>query len=183
MTVSEEKKELRKHIKALKAHYSLEERLNKSLKIERKILQLPQISNAGTILLYHALPDEVNTELLLEQLSNRRGGTARIALPVVTGDILILKEYIPQMMESGYNKILEPSETNTIDPAEIELAIIPGVAFDRSGNRMGRGKGFYDKLLPNLKCTTIGLAFDFQMVDKIPCEEFDKKLDMVITED
>jgi 5-formyltetrahydrofolate cyclo-ligase len=48
---------------------------------------------------------------------------------------------------------------------------------------MGRGKGFYDKLLPYIKCTTVGLAFDFQMVERIPCEEFDKPLDMVITED
>lgn len=183
MTVSEEKKELRKIIRSLKAGYTAEERLKKSLPIERKVLQLPQIAEAQTILLYHALPDEVNTSLLLEQLSNRRMGNKRIALPVVTGDILILKEYIPEMMESGYNKILEPSTQDVIDPSEIDLAIIPGVAFDKAGNRMGRGKGFYDKLLPYIKCTTVGLAFDFQMVERIPCEEFDKPLDMVITED
>ena len=99
MTVSEEKKELRKKIKSLKAGYTAEERIKKSLPIERKVLQLPQIAEAQTILLYHALPDEVNTDLLLEQLSNRRLGSKRIALPVVTGDILILKEYIPEMME------------------------------------------------------------------------------------
>lgn len=183
MNIAEQKKELRKHIKALKTGYSLDRLLAKSQKIEEKILQLPQIADAVTILLYHALPDEVNTDLLLEKLSNRLHGNHRIALPVVTGDILILKEYIPEMMESGYNRILEPSNDNIIDPSEIDLAIIPGVAFDSSGNRMGRGKGFYDKLLPNLNCTTIGLAFDFQMVERIPCEEFDRKLDIVITED
>ncbi len=183
MSIAEAKKELRKKIKDLKRQYTQEQKLEKSLIIQQKVLHLPQIENAGTILLYHALPDEVNTELLLNTLSNRRNGNKRIALPVVTRDILILKEYIPDNMEVGYNRILEPSIEDTIDPSEIGLAIIPGVAFDRCNNRMGRGKGFYDKLLPHINCTTVGLAFDFQMLDQIPCEEFDKPLDMVITED
>ena len=85
-------------------------------------------------------------------------------------------------MECGYRNISEPTGSVKTDPSEIELAIIPGVAFDKCCNRMGRGKGFYDRLIPYLKCPTIGLGFGFQMVDSIPCEEFDKPLDMVVTE-
>ena len=124
----------------------------------------------------------MNTELLLSKLSNRREGNKRIILPVVEGEYLILKEYIPEEMGNGYRNISEPTGNLQIDPSEIELAIIPGMAFDPACNRMGRGKGFYDRLIPYLKCNTIGLGFNFQMVDKIPCEEFDKPLDMVITE-
>ena len=77
---------------------------------------------------------------------------------------------------------MEPSGGKVIDPAEVEFAVIPGMAFDSECNRMGRGKGFYDKLLPYLKCKKIGLAYDFQIVSHIPCDEHDMPLDMVISE-
>ena len=115
-------------------------------------------------------------------MSNRRGGDKKIILPVVDGEYLILKEYIPSEMVQGYRNISEPSSEEQIDPSEIEFAVIPGVAFDSECNRMGRGKGFYDKLLPFLKCPKIGIGYDFQIVGKIPCEEFDVPLDYVVTE-
>jgi 5-formyltetrahydrofolate cyclo-ligase len=182
MDIKEQKKEIRKAVKALKNSTPQQERDACSLSIQQKLLSTGIFEQAGTILLYHALPDEVNTELLLSTLSNHRGGNKRIILPVVEGEYLILKEYVPQEMECGYRNISEPTGSVQTDPSEIELAIIPGVAFDKCCNRMGRGKGFYDRLIPYLKCPTIGLGFGFQMVDSIPCEEFDKPLDMVVTE-
>ena len=182
MDIKEQKKEIRKAVKALKNSTPQQERDACSLSIQQKLLSTGIFEQAGTILLYHALPDEVNTELLHSTLSKRRGANKKIILPVVEGEYLILKEYIPQEMESGYRNISEPTGTAVTDPSEIELAIIPGVAFDKCCNRMGRGKGFYDRLIPYLKCPTIGLGFGFQMVDRIPCEEFDKPLDMVVTE-
>ena len=182
MDIREQKKEIRKAVRALKNSTPQEERDTKSLVIEKKLLSMGVFEKPQTILLYHALPDEVNTELLLSTLSNRRGGDKRIILPVVEGEYLILKEYIPEEMSSGYRNISEPTGNLQIDPSEIELAIIPGMAFDCSCNRMGRGKGFYDRLIPYLNCTKIGLGFNFQIVDNIPCEEFDKPLDIIVTE-
>lgn len=182
MDIKEQKKEIRKAVRALKNSTPQEERDSSSLAIQKTLLSMGALEKPGTILLYHALPDEVNTELLLSTLSNHRGGNKRIILPVVEGEYLILKEYVPQEMECGYRNISEPTGSVQTDPSEIELAIIPGVAFDKCCNRMGRGKGFYDRLIPYLKCPTIGLGFGFQMVDSIPCEEFDKPLDMVVTE-
>ena len=182
MDIREQKKEIRKAVRALKNSTPQEERDAKSLAIEEKILSMGIFEQPGTILLYHALPDEVNTDLLLATLSNRREGNKRIILPVVEGEYLILKEYIPEEMSTGYRNISEPTGILQIDPTEIELAVIPGMAFDCSCNRMGRGKGFYDRLIPYLNCTKIGLGFNFQMVEKIPCEEFDQPLDMVVTE-
>ena len=92
------------------------------------------------------------------------------------------KEYIPSKMETGYREIQEPAGEECVNPSEIDIAIIPGVAFDRHCNRLGRGKGFYDRLIPYLECKKIGLSFDFQIVEQVPCEEFDKPLDMVMTE-
>lgn len=181
MDIKGEKKELRRNIKFLKSSVTGEELEKSSLIIQNKVLELPQIRSAETILLYHSLPDEVDTSLLLERLSNRLSGSKRVLLPVVNGDILLIKEFVPQSMNCGYRNIMEPVG-ESVSPLEIDIAVIPGVAFDKFCNRMGRGKGFYDRLLPSLNCGKIGLGFGFQVVDNIPCEPFDYPLDMVITE-
>lgn len=182
METREKKKELRKRIREIKKNVPQEMRDSFSLAIQEKLLKNDHVKQAKTIFLYYALPDEVDTSLLLEKLSNRRAGDKKIVLPVVDGDILVLKEYIPEEISTGYQNIQEPTGDETVQPEEMDLAIIPGMAFDSKCNRMGRGKGFYDKLLPFLKCTTIGLGFSFQIVDEIPCEAFDKPLDLIITE-
>jgi 5-formyltetrahydrofolate cyclo-ligase len=134
---------------------------------------------ADTVLMYHALPDEVQTAAFLDKWYK----TKRILIPLVSGDDLILKVYSPDKVVPGYKGIPEPSDDAlTVLPSEIDLAVIPGVAFDRDCNRLGRGKGFYDRLIPDLRCPLIGLGFDFQIVDQVPVEIFDRKLDMVITE-
>lgn len=182
MELKEQKKEIRKAIRGIKKDMGEATLLDKSLAVQHNLFKWVDFSPYNTILLYYALPDEVNTSILLKKLSNRLEGNKRIILPVVNGDILILKEFIPSRVANGYMNILEPQEGECTDPSEIEIAVIPGVAFDRKCNRMGRGKGFYDKLLPYMNCRTIGLGFDFQIVDNIPCEQFDKPLDMVVTE-
>ena len=121
MDIREQKKEIRKAVRALKNSTPQEERDAKSLAIEEKILSMGIFEQPGTILLYHALPDEVNTDLLLATLSNRREGNKRIILPVVEGEYLILKEYIPEEMSTGYRNISEPTGNLQIDPSEIEL--------------------------------------------------------------
>ena len=65
---------------------------------------------------------------------------------------------------------------------EVDLIIVPGVGFDSCGNRIGHGKGYYDKLLKNSKASTIGLAFEFQVIEKIPSEKHDVSIDMIVTE-
>ena len=182
MDIREQKKEIRKAIRGIKKEMGEALLLEKSLAVQHNLFKEVDFSPYRTILLYYALPDEVNTNMLLSSLSNHLGGDKRIILPVVSGEILILKEYIPNEVANGYMNILEPQEGESIDPSEIEIAVIPGIAFDSKCNRMGRGKGFYDKLLPHMECRTIGLGFDFQIVESIPCETFDKPLDMVITE-
>ena len=82
----------------------------------------------------------------------------------------------------GAYNIMEPVGEVFTDYAQIDLAVIPGVAFDRQLNRMGRGKGFYDRLLPQLgDAYKIGICFDFQLVESIECEEHDIRMDEVIS--
>ena len=81
----------------------------------------------------------------------------------------------------GKNVIL-PEDEPFPDPSTIDFAVIPGVAYDVRGNRLGRGGGYYDRLIPKLRCRTVGPAFSFQIFDSIPMEEWDCPVDEVITE-
>ena len=99
------------------------------------------------MLFYHSLPDEVDTHDFIRKWS----GLKRILLPVVRGNDLDLKPYTgDDRLTEGAFHINEPTGTAFTDYAAIDLAVIPGVAFDRWGNRLGRGKGYYDRLLPRI---------------------------------
>lgn len=182
MEIKEQKKEIRKIIRALKGEQTQAEKETASEKIAAQLLQHTEISSFHTILLYYSLPDEVLTTTLIDYLNSPEGGNKKIILPIVDGEYLTLREYDPNRIECGYRNIMEPQGINTTDPSEIEFAVIPGVAFDSNCNRMGRGKGFYDKLLPSLSCPKVGLGYDIQIVEKIPCSQHDIPMDMVITE-
>jgi 5-formyltetrahydrofolate cyclo-ligase len=102
-------------------------------------------------------------------------------LPVVVGDKLELKQFegVEKMKKGAFN-IMEPQGEAFSDFDSIDLAIIPGVGFSPQGARLGRGKGYYDRLLPNLRCPKIGLALPCQIADEIPTEEWDIPMDEVI---
>ncbi len=178
MEIIEQKKLIRKKIKELKCLFTSGQTDVMSGIICNKVLELQEFKDAHTILLYNSLPDEVKTSILLE--SYKKG--KKIVLPVVKGDNLILKEYIPSQLQVGYMNILEPCGDDIIDPKEIELAVIPGIAFDSHCHRLGRGKGYYDRLLPQTNCTKVGICYSFQIVENIPVNRNDIKMDIVITD-
>lgn len=171
------KKELRKHIRSLKASYSLEELEDMSrIGIER-LVSHPLYKNARCVLLYHSLPDEVNTHTLIAEASSEK----TILLPTVVGEELELHEYYSTSnTHTGAFNIVESEGSLFTDYSKIDLAVIPGMAFDKDGNRLGRGKGYYDRLLPHLTCPVIGLCFPFQLLEHIPHEAHDKAVQLVI---
>lgn len=134
----------------------------------------------NTILLYHSLPDEIDTHELIGILHSL-GKT--VLLPTIVGNELELHQYVDEMALSVSETFGIQESTGPLftDYSKIDLAVIPGVAFTPDGNRLGRGKGFYDRLLPKLQCKLIGLAFPFQIVDYIPCEEHDISVTQVIS--
>lgn len=139
----------------------------------------PAFRAANTILLYHSLKDEVDTHAFIRKWSREK----RILLPVVTGDDLELRLYTgPEDLTVGAYGIEEPTGARFTDYAAIGLIVVPGVAFDRDGNRLGRGKGYYDRLLPRIPSAyKIGICFPFQLVDEVPAEPFDIRMDEIIT--
>lgn len=133
---------------------------------------------ADKILMYHSLPDELPTHSFLNKWKDRK----RFYLPRVNGVNLDILPYDETRLELGSFHIEEPTGNDTLDPAEIELVVVPAVAYDRNGNRLGRGKGFYDRLLATTKATKVGVGYEFQIVDEIPAEQHDVPMDMIVTQ-
>ena len=101
---------------------------------------------------------------------------------MVVGDELELRLYTrPQDLATSSYGIAVPIGERFIDYTLIDLAVIPGVAFDAAGHRLGRGKGYYDKLLPHIHATKIGICFSFQFVEEVPAEAFDIPMNAVIS--
>ena len=103
-------------------------------------------------------------------------------MPVVIGDDLELRVYTsPADLAIGAYGIEEPTGALFTDYATIDLVIVPGVAFDRDGNRLGRGKGYYDRLLPRIPSAyKVGICFPFQIVEEVPAEPFDIRMDEIM---
>lgn len=172
------KTELRKKIRGIKNSYSAAQLVSKSSGIHVKLEQSQSFIDAKTVLMYWSMADEVYTHSFVEKWSTQK----QIILPSVDGDDLILKKFtgINNLTAGEQFSIMEPNGEPFTDLDSIDLIIVPGVAFDKHGNRMGRGRGFYDKLLKTTDATTIGICFDFQLVDCVPTEEHDKKMDVVV---
>lgn len=171
------KTDIRQIIRQRKAACSKEERAALSAELCRMLENEPHVAQARTILLYYPLPDEADLRPLIVKLADRR-----ILLPVVVGDDLELRLYEDEdKLSEGAFHILEPQGKAFTNYEEIEAALIPGVAFTREGDRLGRGKGFYDRLLSRLtKTYKIGVCWPFQIVEAIPHEEHDIRMDKVI---
>lgn len=172
-----DKKELRSHIKALKKTYSSQQLLAQSELILSTLEQHPDFINANTVMLYHSLPDEVNTHAFIKKWRYLK----RIILPTVVGDDIVPVELTRETdFATGDFNIQEPQ--NHPYEGGYDLIVVPGVAFDKSGNRIGRGRGYYDRFLrQHLSVKRIGICFDFQLVESVPTEPTDVRMDEVIT--
>lgn len=173
-----EKAEIRRKIRGLKSMLLESEKLSAADEVFARLEQTAAFIMAERILMYHSLPDELSTHRFLDKWKSRK----RFFLPRVNGVNLDILPYDESRLELGAFQIEEPTGTNTVSPGEIELVVVPAVAYDRAGNRLGRGKGFYDRLLASTKATKIGVAYEFQMVDSIPAEPHDVKMDIVISQ-
>ncbi|MEG0948506.1 MAG: 5-formyltetrahydrofolate cyclo-ligase [Bacteroidales bacterium] len=176
--VQAEKQQLRQLIREKKKQYDTHWKERISEEILSRLEQNPLFQEASCLLFYHALPDEVQTARFLEKWHPRK----QFILPVVENDYLLLRSYEPEKLQAGGFGIMEPTGELFEESGKIDLVIIPGMGFDRAGNRLGRGKGYYDRLLPKIGAPKIGLAFAWQIFDRIPTEPFDCVLDGILTE-
>ena len=122
--------------------------------------------------------------LSAEALARLEALDAFLLLPIVQGDALVLCPYTgPDSLHKGAYDIWEPSvDASATDAPRPDLIIVPGIAFDRQLNRLGRGRGYYDRLLSDLTLPCIGLAFAFQLFDHIPVDTHDRRMTAVVTD-
>ena len=166
---------------SLKRSYTKTTLQDLSAKIMERLEETDLFRQASCIALYHAIPGEVQTAALIEKWYREK----KLLLPLIKGNDLRLLLYAGKdSLKAGAFGILEPTEDCVAVPeSEIDLIIVPGVAFDRQHNRLGRGKGFYDRFLAaHPGFTTVAAAFEFQLFDAVPFEETDILPQMLVTE-
>ena len=179
-----EKKAIRKIIRELKKEIIPSLRQGDAIStleetVFSRVELLHEFMCSRNILMYHSLGDEFPTHDTIACWAALKN----IFLPRVCGDDLEILPFAPGDggIRDGAYGIKEPQGENPVPPAEIDLIIVPAMAFDPCGNRLGRGKGFYDRLLRQTHATCIGVAFDFQLLDALPTDSHDIKMDYIFT--
>ncbi len=162
---------------------SVLEALEKSAKILKLLRTLPEYQKAKVIHSYIASKsNEVDTKRSIDMMLKEG---KRVVVPITDPKNRILHHseiFDLNGLRIGTFGILEPEEIKPIDPKEIELVIVPSIALDRKGNRVGFGGGYYDKFLKQVLCPKIALAYDFQIVRDIVPGQHDVGVDAIITE-
>ena len=174
------KRELRTLMRQKKGQFTQQQLCELSLPIIDRIK--PMLADAKTIVAYYSLPDEVDTHSFIDELL-ADGKT--VYLPkVVSDEDMVLCHYTgAESLQEGAFGIMEPVGAQISADEAIDVVLVPGMAFDGDGNRLGRGKGYYDRFLKSLshpRPQLIGVCFDFQKVDVVPTEPTDVKVDVVV---
>ncbi len=172
-----DKHAIRREVAGLKRDMDSVRREKEACEVLERLSRLEEFVGADRILVYNSLPDEISTVALLE----RHEGCHRLFLPRVNGDDLDILPYDAGRICTGAFNIGEPVGDDKVDPSAIDLVVVPAVAYDRHCNRVGRGKGYYDRLLSRMHAVTIGICYDCQLVDSIDTEPHDRPVDIVVT--
>jgi 5-formyltetrahydrofolate cyclo-ligase len=177
-----QKETMRARILDIRDSLSPADRLRMAGEIQANLFRLPQVGEAGTILLFYSFGSEVPTTGTIQRLLD---SGVRVLLPFLQGSDIDAAELRPgdSLAASTYGP-KEPSNRVAVDPSEVDAVITPGLAFDAQGYRLGYGGGHYDRYLARLRpdSTRVGIAFHLQLVPSVPHGREDQRLDLVVTE-
>lgn len=178
----EAKTALRAEMRRVRAAIPEDERRRRGEVIVGRLLDLPEMRRAASVLIFASFGPEVPTRDLASDL---HAVGKRLFLPYLSGDEMEVAEVAPEepLVASAYGPE-EPARRVPADPELIDLVVVPGLAFDRRGNRLGYGGGAYDRYLARLRPTTplVGVAFAEQIVDEVPTGPLDVAVHMVVTD-
>ncbi len=157
----------------------------RSAAIWERLSVLEEFAAASWLLLYVSKGREVDTHGLIQQLLAMGRHVCVPKYDETTKRYLLseLRDFKSELAEGKF-KILEPKPeaVRPIDIDNVEILVVPGLAFDESGNRLGRGMGYFDRILRDARRPVVGLAYDFQVVKEIPAETYDVRVDFIVTE-
>lgn len=180
-----EKAEARRRVRQAVEALSDEERAAKSEAVRRLARRLPELRAAQAVMGFMPMPDELNTRPILTDLL---AAGKRVYVPRT---LVAEKRLVPVRFSSvwalhrGPYGILEPDSEETCTAAELDFILVPGRAFDREGNRLGRGAGFYDRFMAcgGFRAVRCGIAFACQVLPEVPCGDHDLPVEILVTED
>lgn len=173
------KRSLRNEILAKRKAQAPEEREAKSHIIMQELVGLPEFRKAKVVAFYLPVNGEVDTMQMIKWAHDEG---KEVCVPVVhEGKHMCMVVYDPvDELKGGRYNIPEP--VGKPERHHVDMVVVPGVVFDRRGHRIGMGKGCYDHFLKDRKCVNLGVCFSFQLVDKIPEEQHDIPMNIIITE-
>ena len=180
-----EKKKMREAILALRDAMPPVVRADASRAIIEKICGLSAYQHAGTVLVYSGFGSEIETQILIEQIIADGKIAVLPRVDRVAQSLILHSVKGPgELVASKWGIREPPAEAPTVSASGIEFILMPGVAFDRTGNRLGYGRGYYDKLLTSVDpaLARVAGAFSCQIVVKVPVGSHDQKIDTIITE-
>jgi 5-formyltetrahydrofolate cyclo-ligase len=163
------------------ANIAPEEFVNLNNTLSQRFFEIPLVKNSNRIMIYYSINHEVATTHIISKLL-KMGKT--VVLPACTIDRNLRASIIHNLDElvPGIFGIKEPAASALeIDPKMLDLVVIPGVAFDKKGFRLGHGAGYYDRFLTRTAAFKLGIAYDFQIVDKLPAEPHDVTVQALLT--
>jgi len=183
----DEKARIRQDILGRRDSIEIGARKKKDLLIQEALLSLPEFHQAGVVFFFASFRSEVSTSSLIEEALRREKSVLLPSVDVHSRELRLFEIKSLLELSPGYMTISEPA----VDPErkrdinDANLVILPGVAFDRSGNRLGYGGGYYDKLLARLnrKIPLIALSYKEQVVDSIPHDNHDIRVHIIVTDD
>jgi 5-formyltetrahydrofolate cyclo-ligase len=144
--------------------------------IQEHVINSKEFSSARVVGAYYPAGSEVRTLLIID--AAKKAGK-RVALPRTEGERMVFYEFDGELVEGRFG-IKEPKPSSPVD--NIDVVLVPGVAFDLKGCRVGYGKGYYDRFLSMQHCFSMGLAYSFQVVEELPRGRFDRRLASLVTE-
>jgi 5-formyltetrahydrofolate cyclo-ligase len=183
MALREMKRALRADMRGRRARQDPEAAAEASGRVRARLLSLPELKAARRIAVYLAVPHEVQTDGIIAGL---RAGDAALCVPAAAGSgaPYCFVDFPPgAALERGALGISQPVQRVAIDPAAIDVALVPGLAFDGAGGRLGHGGGHYDRMLAGVENVfRVAIAFDFQLVEQVPMGAADIRMNAVVTD-
>lgn len=175
------KASLRKQATEARDGLPREERQAGSREIENRLFGLPEFIRSSTVMFFASFRSEVDT---IPMIRKALAAGKRVVLPKVKGRDLALFEIRDQEKDvsPGVWGIPEPVRNNPVALETVDIMIVPALAFDEQGNRLGHGAGFYDRILARYQGLSIGLAFEVQILPRIPVDSHDCPVRKIITE-
>lgn len=169
-------------MRAARAAIDPQERSRLAAEVERRLLALPEMADAGTVLLFYSFGSEVDTSGVAEHV-HRMG--KRLLLPYLEAGGMEAAEVRPgdPLAPSTYGP-KEPGRRVAVETGDVDLVITPGLAFDRRGRRLGYGGGYYDRYLARLRpdAARVGIGFSTQVVEEVPAGPTDERVHLVVTD-